>query len=133
MKKGSALNCILFGMGILGILTILGGYKETFLSPGIYPIADTKGLLVGDYPEQKKPGVSNWGAAQAWPLYPVYEVGSYAQTTNNKRYWPTPCNGWSTPSEMCGGLYRKKKIDVPRVAAPAADCARVNFYCTTAR
>jgi hypothetical protein len=42
---GLLLNVVLTGLAILGILYILSGYKETFLSPGTYPQADETGLL----------------------------------------------------------------------------------------
>jgi len=131
MNRGAALNYVLFGMAILGILVILGGYKETFLSPGIYPESDTKGLLFGDYKMKKNPGLSDMSASTAWKLYPSYAVGSYEQTTNNKRYWPTPCNGWTTPSDMCGGLYQKKSFDIEAPKSPPWGCLRVNYYCTS--
>ena len=130
MKSHMGLNIILCILAVLGIVFIVSNYKETFLSPGVYPISDDKGLLLGEYKMKKHPGLSNYNASEAWQLYPSYAVGSYAQITNNKKYWPSPCNGYTTPPDMCGGLYKVKNTAEHTQAPPRSCCQRVNYYCT---
>ena len=55
--------------------------KEGFhnLTPGIYPMSDTKGLLYPTYQMKNNPGLSDLDMQRAYKLYPSYAVGSYAQ------------------------------------------------------
>ena len=130
---GLILNVFLTGLAILGILYILSGYKETFLSPGVYPQADETGIL-NQYSMRSDPKLSDSTYSSEWLLYPTSPVGSYAQVTNNKRYWEQPCDGTMSPATFCNSLYRKKKISLPApLCRPGLDCPgaeRVNFYCT---
>lgn len=129
MYTGSLLNYMIMLIIILGVIHILGRTTETFIGAP-YPQGVTKGLLVDDYPMAPRPGLSNYSYSNAWKLYPVWSVGSYAQQTNNMRYWNMPCNGWTTPADMCGGLYTEKKINVPDLKPPSRCCNRVNYYCS---
>ena len=126
---GLILNLFLTGLAILGILYILSGYKETFLSPGIYPQSDMQGIL-NQYQMRSKPELSSMTYAKESLLYPISPVGSYKQTTNNKRYWSSPCNGLTTPPDMCGGLYKPRHCDHAPVVPPSKHCNRVNFFCS---
>jgi hypothetical protein len=143
MKDDTLVNTMLLLCGILGIIYVLGYHKcnESFLSrsvyfsnnlnPGQYPISSTKGLLCGDYPQKNNPsGLSNYNSNIGLTLYPDVLLGNYEQTTNNIRYWPTPCNGKTTPPDFCGGMYNEKKFDITTAAPPKTDCLRVNYYCT---
>jgi len=130
MNKGLCLKTILFVLAILGIYLILKKSKEGFLTPGIYPESDTKGLLYPGYAMQNNPGLSDLDMQKAYTLYPTYAVGSYAQITNNKRYWDSPCNGLTTPPDMCGGLYKKRHCDHPPIVPPREHCNRVNYFCS---
>jgi len=129
MNKTSLLHCMIVAIMILGIVLILGGAKEGF-SGASYPQNVTKGLLLGDYPTVAHPGLSNYSYSSAWRLYPTWAVGSYAQKTNNVRYWKTPCNGWTIPADMCGGQYTSKNITPPTLQSPNRCCNRVNYYCS---
>ena len=102
---GILLNTILTGLAILGILYILSGYKETFLSPGMYPRSDEKGLL-NQYTMRSNPSLSGMTYETESKLFPISAVGSYAQVTNNKRYWSQPCNGTMAPANFCNSLYK---------------------------
>ena len=130
---GILLNAILIGLAILGILYILSGYKETFLSPGIYPQADEKGLL-NQYTMRSQPGLSDMTYESESALFPTSPVGSYAQVTNNKRYWSQPCNGTMAPANFCNSLYNEKTPTIsPPPCRPGLSCSsgdRVNFYCS---
>ncbi len=136
MKKDIILKGVIAVLAILGIMFILNKKKEGFhnLTPGIYPMSDTKGLLYPTYQMKNNPGLSDLDMQRAYKLYPSYAVGSYAQITNNKRYWETPCNGLSTPPDFCGGLYKPRHCDHPPVVPPPKlgdeSCNRVNYYCS---
>ena len=109
--------------------------KEGFeLSPGSSPDASTYPILYKDYP--LKPGggvVSDMSASDLWTYYPVFD-NSYAQYTNNVRYWETPNNGKCSRAEFCGTLYNDKPIKdlhivpVPKPISLNSDVIRVNFY-----
>ena len=132
MKKDLCLKAVIAVLAILGIMLILNKKKEAFhnLTPGNYPGSDSKGLLYPAYQMKNNPGLSDLDMQKAYKLYPSFAVGSYAQVTNNKRYWPTPCNGLTTPPDMCGGLYKPRHCDHPPVVPPSENCNRVNFYCS---
>lgn len=75
-----------------------------------FPAAQTEVLLQDTYPTIGKNELSNKDANEIWTEYPVYPLGSYAQTTNNIRYPDNPDNGTCMPASMCGALYRNKRI-----------------------
>lgn len=74
------------------------------------PNVEMNGLLQGDYPLTGKKGISNNGADKIWQDYPIVEVGSYEQTTNNIRYPDNPDEGTCMPASMCGALYKDKHM-----------------------
>ena len=78
---------------------------------------------------KNNPGLSDLDMERAYKLYPTFAVGSYAQITNNKRYWSTPCNGLTMPSDMCGGLYKLRHCEHAPIVPPKEHCNRVNYYC----
>ena len=121
-------------MALLGVVAILRGYKEAFipLQTGAYPDTEEGLILDGDYRMKKNAGLSNFTYEEESTLYPVNQVGSYAQTTNNKEYWKIPCNGTAAPADFCGGLYDDKAIPPKSVTpAPRQSCLRVNYYCSS--
>ncbi len=130
---GLILNLFLTGLAILGILYILSGYKkESFLSPGTYPESDMRGIL-NQYQMRSNPQLSTMSYEKESLLYPISPVGSYKQTTNNKRYWSQPCNGTMSPATFCNSLYQEKNVEKPAtICRPNLDCNngnRVNVYC----
>ncbi len=134
MSRGTLLNCMIFGMALLGVVAILGGYREAFipLGMGAYPEVEEGLILDGDYRMKKHAGLSNFTYEEESTLYPVTQVGSYAQTTNNKEYWKIPCNGTAAPADFCGGFYDAKAIPPKSAAAPPKQgCLRVNYYCSS--
>jgi len=68
-------------------------------------------ILVQDtYPAIGKNQVSNKSANTIWQEYPVFELGSYAQVTNNIRYPVNPDDGKCTPANFCNALYKDKNV-----------------------
>ena len=67
-----------------------------------------------------------------WRNYPQFEVGSYAQETNNIRYPRNPDEGTCTPADFCGALYENRpyKSNVVEPLPPVADETnpRINYY-----
>ena len=87
------------------------GYSNLTLESSIGKISLSGDVLVQDtYPITGRNGISNDGANDIWWHYPIFEVGSYKQITNNVRYPHNPDEGTCMPASMCGALYRNKKI-----------------------
>lgn len=74
------------------------------------PNVENNVLLQGDYPITGRNGISNNGADKIWQHYPIVEVGSYEQITNNMRYPDNPDEGTCMPASMCGALYKDKSM-----------------------
>jgi len=72
------------------------------------PTVETNVLLQGDYPITGVNGISNNGANDIWKNYPIVEVGSYDQVTNNMKNIANPDEGTCMPASMCGALYKNK-------------------------
>tara|TARA_Y100000590_G_scaffold416269_1_gene514855 strand:- start:48 stop:467 length:420 start_codon:yes stop_codon:yes gene_type:complete len=131
MESNIILNIILCALIILGILNILGGYKEGFHGSE----ACAKNLLVtpllappfGDFQQtNNRSGLSDPDRNTS---FPSNTMSNYSQTTNNRRFWSTPCNGSIMLPEMCGGLYKKKKTVVLGQSPPPNNIGiRVNYY-----
>ena len=77
---------------------------------GDFPIAQKSVLVQDTYPAIGKNMISNNGANDIWFDYPIFEVGSYDQITNNIRYPDNPDEGTCMPASMCGALYKDKNI-----------------------
>jgi hypothetical protein len=88
------------------------GFSKYYLGStnGIYPSSQTDVLVQDTYPITGVNGVSNDGSNEIWWHYPVFEVGSYDQITNNIRYPNNPDTGKCMPANFCGALYKEKKI-----------------------
>ena len=82
----------------------LGGYQKK------YPFPETDVLVEDMYPVTGRKGISNNGAANIWWHYPIFELGSYDQITNNIRYSNNPDEGTCMPASMCGALYKEKQV-----------------------
>jgi hypothetical protein len=84
--------------------TSLGG------DTGKYQFPETDVLLEDTYPVTGRKGISNNGAANIWWHYPIFQLGSYDQITNNIRYSNNPDVGTCMPASMCGALYKEKQL-----------------------
>lgn len=106
---------IVLALGIpifFNISVSLEGYKNYSLGDvtGDYPAAQSSVLLQDTYPAIGKNELSNQSANTMWQRYPIYELGSYAQTTNNIRYPNNPDDARCTPANFCYAVYEDKDI-----------------------
>jgi hypothetical protein len=107
-----------------------GGYPEQPL------LLDTKGTKV-IYAPSGKTEISDNTAADIWWHYPIFNVGSFAQLTNNLKYPKNPDDGKCTPASMCQTLYLDRVSGPPNEIyplppvvekAPDSGFVRVNYY-----
>jgi hypothetical protein len=75
---------------------------------GSFPKAQTEVLVQDTYPAIGKNQISDNNASDIWWHYPVFQLGSYKQITNNIRYPDTPDEGTCMPASMCGALYNER-------------------------
>jgi hypothetical protein len=144
MAKDYCLKIILFLMGILGVWIVLNRKTEGFTNItdgkfpkslknefGIFPESLKTALLYPSYKMKNNPQISRINTEDSRKLYPTFAIGYFEQKTNNKKCWDTPCNGLTTPPDMCGGLYEKKqcKDELALPPPPVQNCRRVNYYC----
>jgi len=89
------------------------GFSNYYLgsTDGIYPSSETDVLVQDTYPITGINSVSDNGSAQIWKKYPIFEVGSYEQITNNIRYPDNPDDGRCMPANFCGALYKDKHLN----------------------
>jgi len=104
------------------ILVIIGNFylksMESFTSlnslhhslEGSYPKSQEEYLVQDSYKRIEEIGISNNDANDIWWNYPIFQLGSYAQITNNIRYPDSPDEGTCAPASMCGALYQPKEI-----------------------
>jgi len=102
----------------------------SLLNPNSFPCSVEQPNLYGDYPVKKNPAVTDLEYSKIWKEYPIAQVGSYDQTTNNIRYWKNPNNGSCIRAEMCNGIYNDKTLDIPSPPPMLkfGQGVRVNYY-----
>ena len=100
------------------------------LNPSSFPCGTDNPSLYGDYPVKKKPQATELEYSDIWKEYPTTQVGSYDQTTNNKKYWENPNNGTCIRADMCNGIYNDKTLDIPSQPPMLkfGEGIRVNYY-----
>ena len=112
------------------------GYSNYTLdgAMGNYPAAQTDILVQDTYPAIGKNELSNNTANDIWREYPIFELGSYKQITNNIRYPDNPDEGTCTPASMCGALYKNKHLKsnyIEQLPQLNPDCGtRVGYFDT---
>lgn len=130
---------LIFAIGlplVFNFSAIYEGYSNYKLhqSSGDYPNAQTQVLVQDIYPPIGKNEISNNTASDIWQDYPVFQLGSYEQITNNIRYPDNPDDGKCTPASMCGALYHDKKTGdnyVKPLPPINPDCGtRVGYFTT---
>ena len=120
------LNSLLFLAAILAIGLVLSGHKENFeLMPDNFP---SRLLLADSYPVKASKWVNTGN--QQYLINAIEFAGDYKQSTNNKKYWETPCNGSTTIHDVCGELYGETNIKKDESCQPGFDCRRVGFFCS---
>jgi hypothetical protein len=121
---------------IFNFSNILEGYSNYSLdqSAGKFPSAQTTVLVQDTYPPIGKNQISNDSASDIWQYYPIFQLGSYDQITNNIRYPDNPDEGTCMPASMCGALYHDKKTGdnyVKPLPPVNPDCGtRVGYFTT---
>lgn len=106
---------IVLALGIpifFNISVSLEGYSNYSLgkASGDYPDAQSSVLLQDTYPAIGKNELSNQSANTMWQRYPIFELGSYDQITNNIRYPNNPDDARCTPANFCYAVYNDKNI-----------------------
>ena len=87
--------------------------KESFTlggASGDYPSAQNNVLVQDTYPITGINSVSDESGSKMWWRYPIFEVGSFKQMTNNIRYPNNPDDARCTAADFCYALYKNKKI-----------------------
>jgi hypothetical protein len=126
-----------FFLNMKNPMQMLEGYSNYNLagSQGKYPNAQTSVLVQDTYPAIGKNSISNASSSDIWTEYPVFQVGSYDQITNNIRYPDNPDDGKCSPASMCNALYYNKKVGNNYVTplSPVniiSKGTRINYYDT---
>lgn len=102
---------------------------------GEYPKSQIDVLVQDSYPITGKNGVSTETSYKMWWHYPIFEVGSYKQITNNLKYPNNPDTGRCMPADVCGALYKEQQfksnyIEPLPPVNPNCDGARVGYFWT---
>jgi hypothetical protein len=92
-------------------INITDGFANNNLERDIENTPGTESdiLLKDSYPPTGRTQISDDTANDTWWYYPTFELGSYAQITNNIRYSDNPDLGSCMPVSMCGVLYHDKQ------------------------
>ena len=122
---------------------IIEGFKQHSQFPEILgdslPIENEAGILIDDvYPMTNQKIIGDKQEQNIWKEYPIVEVGSYEQTTNNIRYPENPDEGTCTPAEFCNVFYKNAKHLPSNISSPLhevtpeqGDLSRINYYWTS--
>jgi len=112
MKSKSYLYIVM--IMLLGSVIVVSlnnnGFSETYQnlkhwSPG--PSYGNNYLLEGNYPISNNP-VSTKTYSHEWRNYPAFALPSYAQITNNLRYYRNPNIATSSPEDFLDTFYDNK-------------------------
>ena len=111
--------------------------KEGFTlggASGDYPSAQNDVLLQDTYPITGINSVSDESGSKMWWRYPIFEVGSFKQMTNNIRYPNNPDEARCTAADFCYALYKNKNmgsnIVTPLPPVDAKSGTRVGYFAT---
>jgi hypothetical protein len=75
---------------------------------GKYPKAQNDILVQDTYPIIPNNIISNNSAINIWQDYPIFQLGSYEQITNNIRFPDNPDEGTCMPASFCNAFYKNK-------------------------
>ena len=122
---------------MMSVLIYSASNKENYenLGGASYPVSQNNVLLEDVYPVKSKSGVSNKSGHDIWWHYPIFEVGSYEQITNNLKYPNNPDDGRCMPAEFCGALYNNHQdnSNISTMLPLVEDNSglRINYYTTS--
>ena len=107
-------------------------YKSDVLTvPGEFPKSVDKPIL-DDFPLINSKSVSSNNVSDIWKDYPVLNLASFKQITNNIRFNRNPDDGTCSRAEFCGALYHDVKhpsnVIKPLPPAEEGPGARVGYY-----
>jgi hypothetical protein len=112
--------------------------KEGFTlggASGDYPSAQNDVLLQDTYPITGINSVSDESGSKMWWRYPIFEVGSFKQMTNNIRYPNNPDEARCTAADFCYALYKNKNmgsnIVTPLPPVDPNSGTRVGYFATS--
>ena len=99
---------------------------------GEYPKSVTDAGVLDSYPSTENKLVNNIESEDVWWQYPIFEVGSYDQLTNNMKYQINPDIGRCSRIEFCDTLYNDKQIKsnfiYPEPPVPNCHGKRVGYF-----
>ena len=134
--KNIVLLCSILLIAVISSRFFNSGLMENFdnfkYALGEYPSSENGAILPDTMFPTGQRGVSTCTANMIWRNYPIFEVGSYEQTTNNIRYPRNPDEGTCMPADFCGALYKNRayrsNVVKPLPPVPEAEGARINYY-----
>lgn len=101
--------------------------------PGDFPQADDLPIL-DQFPYTGNKEASNNSVSDIWWKFPIFQLGSYKQITNNLRHRYNPDDGTCRRADMCGALYKNIKATPnethPLPPAQEGPGARVGYWRT---
>jgi hypothetical protein len=101
---------------------------------GVYPCSQINVLVQDTYPITGINGVSDQSGEKMWSKYPIFEVGSFKQMTNNIRYPNNPDDARCTPANFCYALYKDKdmgsNVVTPLPPVDPNSGTRVGYFAT---
>ena len=101
---------------------------------GDYPCAENNVLVQDTYPITGTNSVSDESGSKMWWRYPIFEVGSFKQMTNNIRYPNNPDDARCTAADFCYALYKDKNmgsnIVTPLPPVDPNSGTRVGYFAT---
>ena len=86
------------------------GYENFNYVLGEYPASIGRILPKSMFPYTSANSTSTCTPSMIWRNYPIFEVGSYKQETNNIRKPRNPDQGRCTPADFCGALYNNRNV-----------------------
>lgn len=103
------------------------GFKPSYIY-GAYPKQHNDPLLADTYEKNENIVPTRLTQEDLKKYKPRTPIKSYAQITNNYKYWDTPNNGECKPASFCDAYYKKKVHKVREIEAPLTNNKRVNFF-----
>ena len=118
MKNKSYLSIVMIMViGTIIICSLNDKYNfETYQN--INSLGDDNYLLKGVYPINNNP-VSNQTYSREWKNYPIFNIPSYSQMTNNLRYFKNPNIAISSPEDFLDTFYNNKS-NISNIVKPGA-------------